>query len=87
VVVTEVATSSNDQPIELQALNVELGGHVFEIIGRPDIAFRVEEPVGDVDLALDVVAMRLKAPCARAGDDAVTPCADLPCANPGLSGC
>jgi hypothetical protein len=57
---SEVGIPHHTGPVDLESLDMELSGDVFEIVGRADVVLPVEEPVHGVDGSLDVQRMRLK---------------------------
>src|SRR6266540_2525858 len=40
------------RPVQFQALDMELGDHIFQIVGRADIVLLVEKPVHGIDWSL-----------------------------------
>jgi len=48
----QIGIPGHADPIELQALNVKLGGHVFQEEGGTDVVAVVEEPMDGIDLGL-----------------------------------
>ena len=51
---SEVSIPTNRNPVEFQPLHVELCARVFKIVRRAHVSLVVQEPVGCIDLFMNV---------------------------------
>src|SRR5262249_37573283 len=71
-VTPEVGIPCHADPIELEALNLEFGCRILEVIARSRIVPVVQEPLDWIDVHADIDRMRLESLGLRRGDDAVS---------------
>jgi hypothetical protein len=67
----EVGVPRHADPIEFEALNLEFGRRVLQVIARSRIVPGVQEPLDRIDVHADVDRMRLESLGLRRGDEAV----------------
>ncbi len=60
----QVRIPRHASPIQLETLNLELGGCVFEVPGRPCVGSIIQKPMDWVDFNADIHCMRLESLCA-----------------------